>query len=255
MPAKYANYDYCFLKNGKQIFAQSESSQVFGRKLAKKILKKWKPSQIYYHFRKGGHVSAVKAHAKNKYFIKLDIKNFFPSVTRNKVIRDLVRIGFKFRDADEYAKISTVIVNDRAIIPFGFVQSSILSTLAFHKSKIGIYLDALSKNSDFKISVYVDDIIISSNSEDKLSKVLTDFKEKIDSSQFSLNTKKSSKKVKIKICAFNIDLRKKMIKINKKTIEEFKHKSSHNDATKRALVGYIKTINPEQAKKFKLEVN
>ncbi|MGH7455587.1 MAG: reverse transcriptase domain-containing protein, partial [bacterium] len=119
---------------------------------------------FFFHLRKGGHVAALHEHRRNRYFARIDLKNFFYSISRNRVARalheiDIPRAGF-------YAKFSCVKnpydepTCPTYALPYGFVQSPVLATLVLSRSVLGCYLRAIQ--SDVTLSVYMDDIAISS---------------------------------------------------------------------------------------------
>ena len=76
-------------KNGKWIFVPSQYSRIYGANIVKKIKLEWNPPKYFYHFRKGGHLAAIDIHLSNKYFSRLDIQNFFGSITASRITRAL----------------------------------------------------------------------------------------------------------------------------------------------------------------------
>ena len=66
----------------------------------------------------------------------------------------------------QYPKESTVVWPNHTpkayILPYGFVQSVIIASFCLHKSALGRYLNKLG-GSGFKVSVYMDDIIVSTS--------------------------------------------------------------------------------------------
>jgi proteasome assembly chaperone (PAC2) family protein len=72
------------------------------------------------------------------------------------------------------------------------VQSPILASVCLDDSTLGEYIKACSNNAILNISVYMDDIVISSNSIQELVKQMEYLKDAAKSSHFSLNTEKES---------------------------------------------------------------
>lgn len=245
MQSEYQNYEYSYLVNGKAIFSQTNSEKKFGKKLNKKLAKKKIFPEFYYHFRKGGHIEALRLHLNQKYFIKLDIKNFFPSVTRNKLTRDIKGIGFSYELSDRYSRRSTVLQEGKYSLPYGFVQSNALASLAMHKSRLGKLLNDFNLNEDLYVSVYVDDIIISSDSRNALEDVLKDAKNIIKKTPFEFNFVKTSTLVNENITSFNIDIKTGHMKVTSKKESEFLTKI--NEVNKYAILEYVSKINIDQA--------
>lgn len=114
--------------------------------------------------RKGGHVAALRKHENNEFFGYLDVENFFSSVSKNKTIRSLKKIGFNFVDAQEFASESVVNIGGNLVLPYGFIQSRFLASLALAHSALGKCIKELQ--TSVQISIYMDDIIVSSNSSE-----------------------------------------------------------------------------------------
>lgn len=81
----------------------------------------------------------------------MDIADFFGSVSRSRISRVLKEL-FPHADARRMATVSTVQRPDdatRQILPYGFIQSPLLASLALHKSGPGKYLDELHRGRRF----------------------------------------------------------------------------------------------------------
>ncbi|NGZ88147.1 hypothetical protein GW587_28305 [Duganella sp. SAP-35] len=188
MPAWTSKFE---LKPGTWVFVPTADSIKTGRELKLEIEQKWRAPEFFYHLRAGGHVKALQAHLGNSRFARLDIKNFFGSINKTRVTRCLKSI-FPYPQAREMANISTVLhpVDRNSILPFGFVQSPIIASLCLHRSALGQYLQTLSRRKDLVISVYVDDIILSSDNEHDLTVALTEIKSRATRSNFIMNADK-----------------------------------------------------------------
>jgi hypothetical protein len=106
-------------------------------------------------------------HRDNHTFARIDISNFFYSISRRRVQSALDRIGIG--NARFYAQWSTVVSpfgDPRYALPYGFVQSPILASLVIATSGLGQHLLVLPIS--VKAGVYVDDISLSSNDADEL---------------------------------------------------------------------------------------
>lgn len=224
-------------------------------KLFKKIIElKWFPPSNYYHLRSGGHVEAVKHHLDGKYFVHVDIKKFFNSINRSRITREL-KPYLGYEKARVIAMESTVSIplNSGQIfaLPFGFVQSTILASLCLRKSSLGNAIAILDKTDGVRVSVYVDDIIVSTQCLEKAEAALFLIKKSAVRSGLLLNEQKTQGPSD-KITAFNIDFEEGLMRISDHRFNELL--SSYNEATsdkqRSGIWGYVNSVNPMQA--FKL---
>lgn len=243
------------LKPNTWIFVPSDETIETGKKIKNKIEKRWRPPSNYFHLQNGGHVSGLKVHLQNSYFVRLDIEDFFGSINKSKIIRCLKDL-LSYKDARDIAIHSTVIHpnNNKWILPFGFVQSPIIASVCLYKSALGKYLDELSHNADVIVSVYVDDILLSSNDLEALKNYLKMIQIHANRSKFILNPKKQDGPSP-KITAFNIDLSKLSLEVS---VERWKgfltmFKESTNEHTRQGILSYINSVNPAQAKSLEID--
>ena len=212
------------------------------------ILARWSPPSFFYHFQPGGHIAAIEVHKGNKFFAKLDIQKFFPSISKNKVLRALKSIGFSYFNADRIAEWSVIVSKDdrrKKILPYGFVQSPLLAALYLGRSSIGKYMeDGLPKN--VKISVYVDDIILSSNDKNALEVTYQQILSVIRNAGFSINLAKSHASQDTST-AFNIDFDASEMEISQERFADFQGCMSL-PVSKRveAIVAYVHRVCPAQ---------
>lgn len=203
------NYTSRFLlKPGKYAYVQNPEYQKKARDFLEEAQGFWKPDKWYYHYASGGHVAAVRSHLKSGVFAHLDISSFYNSVTKAKIIRSLKMIGYSFVEANEIAAESTVLMEGRYVLPYGFCQSPYLATLALAKSELGQRLKRL-RRSGFRISLYVDDLIISSDGEDRtnLQSAVDEITRAAAKANFRLNERKYSPPAD-NVTAFNIKVKK-----------------------------------------------
>lgn len=233
------------LKPGTWVFVPTEESIVAGRELKFELEKKWRSPDFFFHMRAGGHVKALQAHLTNSSFARLDIRNFFGSISKTRVTRCLKSV-FPYSKAREKANISTVLhpSSGKSILPFGFVQSPILASLCLHQSALGQHLQKLSREKEIVVSVYVDDIILSSNDERLLVDALTEIKSRAARSGFILNSEKESGPGP-QVTAFNIDLSNAVMTIEPlrwaKFVESFR--DANNDNVRDGIQTYVASIN------------
>ena len=224
---------------------------LFGTALKASIESRWKPPSFYYHLRDGGHVKALQSHISHKFFLHLDISNFFGCINRSRVTRCLKGM-YSYRNSRDIALRSTVIhpdlVLNKYILPFGFVQSPIIASLCLAKSRLGRFLAASNRKDSYSVSVYMDDIIVSADDKKELQQLLGEIVPISEKSRFFLNKKKQEGPSK-EITAFNIKLTNSVLSVTSERLEEFKkaYKETESLHVLQGIVGYVETVNKEQA--------
>jgi hypothetical protein len=169
MSVAIPNFDYSYTRKGKPVFVPTTICRRIGAEIKGAVESAYVFDPIYFHLQRGGHVAAMHHHRNNLSFSRIDISNFFYSISRRRVQSALDRIGVG--NARFYAKWSTVLSpfnNPRYALPYGFVQSPILASLVMATGSIGQHLLALS--SKVNVGVYVDDISLSSDDAAELQK-------------------------------------------------------------------------------------
>ncbi len=167
MPVAILNFDYSYLRKGKPVFVPTKIGRRIGKEVKEAVEDAYAFDPIYFHLRRGGHVAAMHHHRDNPLFARIDISNFFYSISRRRVQSALDRVGVG--NARFYAQWSTVVspfANPRYALPYGFVQSPILASLVVATSDLGQHL--LRLPASVKAGVYVDDISLSSDDADEL---------------------------------------------------------------------------------------
>lgn len=238
------------IKPGKWVFVPAEESIQKGQAIKNELYKKWWQPPYFYHLRNGGHVLALSCHIRNTYFIHLDLKCFFSSVNRSKITRALKDfLGYKTARmiASESTVRNPVKGGNDYILPFGFVQSPIIASICLHKSKLGSVLHQLQREKDISVSVYVDDIIISTKSLISAKEALEGVKSAAFRSKFPLNDEKEQGPSS-RITAFNIELSNPSMVITPERMDLFRgvYHSSESQYQKDGIMGYIGTVNPQQ---------
>jgi len=236
------------------VFVPTDDFIEYGTEVKEKIAKKWQSPNFYYHLRNGGHVSALKKHIKHQHFIHLDIQNFFGQINRSRTTRCLKEY-FSYTEARNIAIKSTVRLPHstikKYILPFGFVQSAIIASLCLHKSTLGQHLHQLSHQNDLAVSVYMDDIIISSNSHQQLVEALEPVEVAANKAGFPLNKDKQEGPCE-KISAFNIFLAHNELAVTSDRLSDFLSvfEESSNEYQKNGILNYVSCINTKQVALF-----
>lgn len=238
--------------NGSWVFVPTEHSIELGKVIKLKLDKSWKKPRYYYHLSSGGHVKALKKHLNNHFFLHLDIKNFFGCINKTRVTRNL-KSFFDYKKSRKMAIESTVLLPEstskKYILPFGFVQSPIIASLCLYNSKLGQYLDLIERKG-VSVSVYMDDIIISSNNEIMLMKLLLILEKASVESNFRLNPNKTEGPAR-KITSFNIELSHLQLIINQERMDSFdKAYSKGNKYQKEGILSYVNSVNKDQVREL-----
>lgn len=169
------NYEYSFRKKNKIVYVQNAFGIRIGKEILSFVEKEVSFPPYYFHYQDGGHVAALHRHLGNKFFFKIDFKDFFYSISRNRVAAALH--GSKFGRARTFAKWSCVrnpITNGiRYALPIGFVQSPALATMALMRTNIANVLDTAPSRGVY-VSVYLDDLIGSGNDREAVQNIFDD---------------------------------------------------------------------------------
>ncbi|MBN9331910.1 reverse transcriptase domain-containing protein [Devosia sp.] len=216
----FENFAHSYWKNGKPIFAPSAKGVEWGERVKRRVAKLSKFDHFVYHFKDGSHVKALHSHRVNTFFCRVDIERFFYSIKRNRVKRVLRDVGI--RHAEEFAKWSTVknpYEGGGYVLPYGFIQSPILATLVLMSSPAGAFLRQLDPAA-IAVSVYMDDICLSSNDEVALWEAFEGLQAAIGAAGFSMNAAKTRTPAK-SIDIFNCNLEQGSTEVQKERIAEF----------------------------------
>ncbi|WP_445946674.1 reverse transcriptase domain-containing protein [Shewanella sp.] len=238
------------IKSGKWIYVPTAQVKLYGRLIIEQLKNEWLIPDFYFHLQKGGHVRALKKHKANYFFASLDLSDFFGSMSRTRLTRSLKSV-FKYDIARTIAKASTVPhwrENEHShSIPYGFSQSPILASICLEKSTLGKALNECRLDINVTITVYMDDIILSSSHDFYVTGWLEYIKEASLKSQLVLNAKKESS-VANKIQVFNIELSHDSLKITDARFDKFNqiYKESSSENQRHGIAGYVSTVNSQQ---------
>lgn len=248
------------IKEGAWVFVPTDETIASGRQVKALIEECWSPPEHYYHLRKGGHVRALQEHTKHKFFIHLDIKNFFGHINKSRITRSL-KEHIPYEKARDIAVKSTVRLPGAAepkyILPFGFIQSPIIASVCLSKSALGRHLSRLKQRNDLSVSVYMDDILVSGNNLEGLKQELATIEAKSEKSGLPLNSEKQEGPNDC-VTAFNIQISQGLLKIVSTKLGEFAstYSNSKNEHQRTGILNYVLSINPVQAgDSFKISNN
>ena len=234
------------LGNNKFAYEQVPEFKESGLLYKAKIEGRWTAPEHFYHLKDGGHVAALTKHLQNDMFSKIDLSRFFYRVTKNKIIRSLKRTGLPFQECLEIAADSVVKTENCFSLLYGFVQSPLLASIALHFSGLGKFLTELP--SEILVSVYVDDIILSSNGnrellQDKSSALLAS----ASKAGFPTNSEKCEL-VSSQIETFNVKLSNQNLWLTDDRMVEFHGflRAAPSDTQIQGVLGYVGQINQDQ---------
>lgn len=175
-------------KNGgsRSIDAPKYALKTLQRKILWKILEQADPGEAATAFvRKVSIRDNAERHAGKGCVIRIDLKDFFPSVSHKRIRRVFERLGYPYSVAQALANICSL----KGFLPQGAPTSPTLSNLIC-KTMDKRY-GQLSEKLDFTYSRYADDLVFSSNDRN-FARLIPLFREIVRSEGFVVNEKKLS---------------------------------------------------------------
>jgi len=144
-------------KKARYISAPDERLKYLQRKIAPLLDQMYRVRHPVHGFVAGKSVKTnAEAHLRKRYIVNLDLKDFFPTITENRVIGMLEALGLDARVASIVARICT----NRGCLPQGAPTSPVLSNMiCFRMDK---ELLGFSKSARCIYTRYADDITFSS---------------------------------------------------------------------------------------------
>jgi hypothetical protein len=134
-------------------------------------------------------------------------------------------------------------------LPFGFIQSPILASVVLDKSLLGKATRGLLVTG-IKVSVYMDDFILSGNDEETLRSAMRELEVAAECSNFRFNPSKSIGPTAT-IPAFNLELAHADLRISNARMAEFAAAIAVDEpAQVKGILGYVGTVNATQRKEL-----
>ncbi|WP_052742506.1 reverse transcriptase domain-containing protein [Sphingomonas sp. Ag1] len=237
------------LPKGTQVFVPTDNGVAIGNDIVKQVAKRWRPPAFFYHLQSGGHVAAVRVHHAKPWLASVDLARFFNQVTRTRVHRALRRIGFDQGEAFTMASDSTVeedVGSRRFSLPFGFVQSPLLASVAIEQSALGAAIRSLRKVG-VEVTVYVDDITVSADNEADVRSALDTLHSGADLAGFHFNEAKQQGPAP-EIEGFNIVFGSHTMRVSDKRFAEFEEAVlTGSEPQVEGVIGYVDSVNAGQA--------
>lgn len=240
------------IKSGVWVFVPSPEAIKIGKEIKDEVETRWAAPDYYYHHQSGGHVSALKAHVNNSFFLVLDIQDFFGSINKTKVTRSLKNL-FPYNDARNLANNTVLRHPDEGhfILPYGFIQSPIIASLCLYFSGFGQWLHRQQSRESLTISVYVDDIVVSANDDGILHPFLLEARAIGSKTGFHLNETKIQGPSRL-VTAFNVELGQLSLGITDARLKDFSEvfEVSESERQQQGILHYIKSISRLQHDNF-----
>lgn len=236
------------VKPGRWVYVPTPVGKASGEVIRLAVSKIWSPPPFYFHLRGGGHVAALRRHTAHQYFFRCDLDDFFGRINQSRLTRCL-KHRFSYVDARQMASDSVVIKpgSTNTMLPYGYVQSPILASLALDKSRLGRFLRQCELSEHLTVSVYVDDIVLSSNDEERLSDAAAELEQLAASAGLPVSPEKTEGPASA-VTAFNVDLSHGSMSVTHERLERFREAYALAGSWQEAMgiLGYVHTVNPAQ---------
>jgi hypothetical protein len=213
------NYKVKYVSRDKYIFVPNEACELRGHQLIRRGARIEMP-EYFFHYRSGGHVAALHTHLDNKFFFRIDLQNFFYSISRNRINRTLREHGI--RPARSFARWSCVrnpYGLPTYVLPIGFVQSPLLASLVLMGSAVAAAIER-AREREVIISVYFDDFVGSAQNEAELIDSYNDILNACREANLTANQRKLSPPAE-RIIAFNCNLTHGSARVTDERIAKF----------------------------------
>ncbi|NOX16081.1 MAG: hypothetical protein GXP61_08675 [Epsilonproteobacteria bacterium] len=159
------NFYVSFKNNtGRELFSCNEQIKKIHKRL-QKLFNVEKSDYLKSGVKKESHITNVKFHKNSNFFLLLDIKNFYPSITKQKIKKQLITTYNQSSDVAEIISNMVTVPQEKALGKRALVTGSVLSQFFAYmiNKKMFDELDKISKEENIRFSLYVDDLTFSSN--------------------------------------------------------------------------------------------
>lgn len=172
----------------------TKQRRISSPKVALKVIQKWFshhlnvtvtfPHHIYGFVKNRSFIDAAKKHIGSKWVYSVDIKDFFQSITEERVIESLQYIGYRRESAETLAKLCCL---DKRLAQ-GSPASPIISNI--YMRDIDNKLLDIGEKLELVVTRYADDIVFSGNNS-SIENLKNEIEKIFESSELELNTSKS----------------------------------------------------------------
>lgn len=235
-------YEFSFNKGKKVVYVQNNFGRRIGRELLTFVAANVAFPAYYYHYQDGGHVAALHRHLDNKFFFRLDFRDFFYSISRNRVAAALHKAGHpRARTFSKWSCVKNPVRSEpRYSLPIGFVQSPALATMALMGTNIAHVLDVAASRG-VCVSVYLDDLIGSGTDLDTIQAVYDEVLAACGTANLEVSARKLVAPC-TELVAFNCRLMRGCVEVTQKRIDEF-YAVPRSALSEAAFKAYCSTVN------------
>lgn len=133
-------------------------------KKAMKLFNIKQPLYLKSGVKKESHITNAKHHESSNFFLLIDIKSFYPSITKSKIETQLIQTYKQSKDVAEFISNLVTVPQEKALGKRALVTGSPLSQWFAYviNKKMFDELNKVSEEENINFSVYVDDITFSS---------------------------------------------------------------------------------------------
>nr|WP_262919609.1 reverse transcriptase family protein [Niabella hibiscisoli] len=117
------------------------------------------PDYMYGSIRGRNHIQNAFRHCNNVYFLKVDLKNFFPNISHRQVYGSLVKFGLPH----DIARIVTPLTTVEGKLPQGAPTSCIIANLVLQN--VARRLHDFARTNNLTFTCYLDDLTFSSKED------------------------------------------------------------------------------------------
>lgn len=246
-----------FEKNERELFrCNTKITQIHKRLI--KLFNIEKSEYLKSGIKKESHITNAFAHKDSNFFLLVDIKSFYPSITKSKIKKELIMTYGQSSNVAEFISNAITVPQKKANDKRALVTGSVLSQYFAYVINKRMFdeLYEISKLNDVVFTVYVDDISFSSKKiltykfHQKIYNIIKKYGYIINNGKVyrgKINSK--SKITGIHITKYGFRLLEK----HKNTIEKLKHK--FDEQSKKSLLGmlnYAIQVNPKYRRYKKL---
>ena len=161
-----------YIKTNKKLIPNSILLKNYHKFINSIIVKYLNVHKNVYSYKEGINLkNTLDKHKKNRYFLKMDIINFFNSVNSS-MIESLIKNNSDNYPISDISKYITYIINLISFndtLPVGFVTSSGISNAILYE--FDKYISEYCKNNNIEYSRYSDDLIFSNSDYKELKKL------------------------------------------------------------------------------------
>lgn len=182
--------EYDIIERGKKrhIFDPDFVLRAFQKRIRERLLDRVvMPDSVHGFVPRRGCVTNATAHLESSALIRMDIKDFFPSITPDRVFGLMMKV---FGLNPRAAWLVTRLCTHKNHLAQGLPNSPIISNMIARK--IDIRLGALAESMDLKYTRYADDMYISGELRNPCDMIMERMKTIITEEGFKVNDKKTA---------------------------------------------------------------